>query len=217
MRSITFWNRLEPRPRAMNIAPALSARIRDPLWMLTRQWQFGEFHGEDAAAPAYVQMSATDGRLLGWQKDQQSFQAVRDGSPLEPMILREDFSPDLASRVEGRSRIELCAYAELQRVRRHRKIGLACQLGIVPTAEHNCEPIELRKIRRRREMWIQSTQRDDDSWWKTPFYARCHVTGERKTATFESYSFASIATRSRAKSIFPSTAPRGLRSSRACA
>jgi hypothetical protein len=84
----------------MNIAPALSARIRDPLWMLTRQWQFGEFHGEDAAAPAYVQMSATDGRLLGWQKDQQSFQAVRDGSPLEPMILREDFSPDLASRVE---------------------------------------------------------------------------------------------------------------------
>jgi hypothetical protein len=100
MRSITFWNRLEPRPRSTNIAPALSARVRDPLWMLTRQWQFGEFQGEDAAAPAYAQISASDGRLLGWQRNAQSFQAVQGGVPLEPMVLREDFSPDLASRVE---------------------------------------------------------------------------------------------------------------------
>jgi hypothetical protein len=100
MRSITYWNRLEPRPRSTNIAPALSARIRDPLWMLTRQWQFGEFQGEDAAAPAYVQVGATDGRLLGWLKEEQSFEPVPYGSPLEPMIVREDFSPDLASRVE---------------------------------------------------------------------------------------------------------------------
>jgi hypothetical protein len=100
MRSITYWNRLEPRPRSTSIAPALSARVRDPLWMLTRQWQFGEFHGEDAAAPAYVRINATDGRLLGWQKDDGSLQSVRGGSPLEPSILCEDFTPDLASRVE---------------------------------------------------------------------------------------------------------------------
>src|SRR2546428_6478788 len=100
MRSITFWNRLEPRPRSTNIGPALGARIRDPLWMLTRQWQLGEFQGEDAAAPAYVQINTTAGRLLGWQKDPQSFEAVPDGSPLEPVVVREDFSPDLASRVE---------------------------------------------------------------------------------------------------------------------
>jgi hypothetical protein len=100
MRSITFWNRLEPRPRSTNIGPALSARVRDPLWMLTRQWQFGEFQGEDAAAPAYVQINATDGRLLGWQRDAHTFQHVSPGHPLEPMIVGEDFSPDLASRVE---------------------------------------------------------------------------------------------------------------------
>jgi hypothetical protein len=100
MRSITFWNRLEPRPRSTNIGPALAARVRDPLWMLTRQWQFGEFQGEDAAAPAYVQINATEGRLLGWQTPEQSFQAGQDGVPLEPMIVREDFRPDLASRVE---------------------------------------------------------------------------------------------------------------------
>src|SRR5262245_6090676 len=100
MRSITYWNRLEPRPRSTNIGPALSARVRDPLWMLTRQWQFGEFQGEDAAAPAYVQINATDGRLLGWQKGEQTFQPVAASNPLEPTIVREDFSPDLASSVE---------------------------------------------------------------------------------------------------------------------
>ena len=27
---------------------ALRAEVRDPLWMLTRQWQMGEFQGDDA-------------------------------------------------------------------------------------------------------------------------------------------------------------------------
>src|SRR4051812_24757427 len=100
MRSITFWNRLEPRPRSTDIAPALSARIRDPLWMLTRQWQFGEFQGEDAGSPAYVEIGATEGRILGWQDQNEAFRAVAQGHPLEPAVVREDFSPDLASRVE---------------------------------------------------------------------------------------------------------------------
>jgi hypothetical protein len=100
MASITYWNRLEVRPRSANISMALSARIRDPLWMLTRQWQFGEFRGEDAAAPAYVRVAATKGRLLGWQKEAQTVQAIPAGAPLEPVIQAEPFSPDLASRVE---------------------------------------------------------------------------------------------------------------------
>ena len=100
MRSITYWNRLEVRPRSTNVANALCARVRDPLWMLTRQWQFGEFQGEDAAAPAYAEIVTTEGRVLGWQRDPQTLDPVLDGQPLEPMVVREDFSPDLASRVE---------------------------------------------------------------------------------------------------------------------
>jgi len=30
---------------------ALRAEVRDALWFLTRQWQFGEFKGEDAGSP----------------------------------------------------------------------------------------------------------------------------------------------------------------------
>ena len=47
---IVAFNRLEARPRTLDFTRSLRAEVRDPLWMLTRQWQFGEFEGEDAAS-----------------------------------------------------------------------------------------------------------------------------------------------------------------------
>ena len=35
----------------------------DPLWMLTRQWQMGEFQGEDAGTPVHARVRATSARL----------------------------------------------------------------------------------------------------------------------------------------------------------
>ena len=59
--AITLWNRLEGRPRQEDFDRSLRAEIRDPLWMLTRQWQFGEFKGEDAgsAVKARVQLNTS--------------------------------------------------------------------------------------------------------------------------------------------------------------
>jgi hypothetical protein len=48
---IPAFNRFEPRPRTLDFTRSLRAEVRDPLWMLTRQWQLGEFQGEDAASP----------------------------------------------------------------------------------------------------------------------------------------------------------------------
>ena len=44
---IVSWNRLEPRPRTVSFERSLRAEVRDPLWMLCRQWQVGEFAGHD--------------------------------------------------------------------------------------------------------------------------------------------------------------------------
>jgi hypothetical protein len=55
MPSITFWTRLEPYTRRDDIDVGLAARVHDPLWMLARQWQTGEFHGEDGGTPVQVQ------------------------------------------------------------------------------------------------------------------------------------------------------------------
>jgi len=59
--AITLWNRLEGRPRMVDFDRSLRAEVRDPLWMLTRQWQFGEFKGEDAgsAVKARVQLNTS--------------------------------------------------------------------------------------------------------------------------------------------------------------
>src|SRR5215813_7781927 len=56
-----MWNRLEGRARKEDFDRSLRAEVRDPLWMLTRQWQFGEFKGEDSgsAVKARVQLNTT--------------------------------------------------------------------------------------------------------------------------------------------------------------
>jgi hypothetical protein len=50
------WDRLESMVRGVDLDEGLAARIADPLWMLARQRQVGEFTGDDAAQPAGVRV-----------------------------------------------------------------------------------------------------------------------------------------------------------------
>lgn len=87
--SITAYNRLESRPRSQNFERSLRAEIRDPLWMLTRQWQMGELEAEDAG-------TAIDARLLTRQihvdrisLNQTDGRAYSDEIPMETFVERE--------------------------------------------------------------------------------------------------------------------------------
>jgi len=87
--SITAYNRLEASPRTADFTRSLKAEIRDALWMLTRQWQFGEFEGEDAASPVSAQIL---GRHTSMDKVQ--FPGNREfpydvSVPLETQVERE--------------------------------------------------------------------------------------------------------------------------------
>ena len=55
--SITGITRLETQPTAINLQSGLAAPLADPLWLLTRQWQFNEFQGEDAGTPLRLQFA----------------------------------------------------------------------------------------------------------------------------------------------------------------
>lgn len=55
--SITHWGRLEPRSRTDQFDRGLRAEVRDPLWLLARQWQFGEYVGDDAGSPISAEFS----------------------------------------------------------------------------------------------------------------------------------------------------------------
>jgi hypothetical protein len=48
------WWRLEPIPLLADMRPALQAEIADPMWLLSRQWQFLEFVADDAGTPIQV-------------------------------------------------------------------------------------------------------------------------------------------------------------------
>jgi len=50
--------RIELSTTNSDLQDGLQARIHDPLWMLARQWQFGEFKGEDAGSTASAQVVA---------------------------------------------------------------------------------------------------------------------------------------------------------------
>lgn len=60
MTSYTNWLRFEPRPRAASLEDSFEARVHDPLWLMGRQWQLGEFQGEDVGTPVQVRMSVTN-------------------------------------------------------------------------------------------------------------------------------------------------------------
>ena len=100
--SITYWVRVEPDPRSdatdALIVP-LQARVRDPMWFLTRQWQLGEFQGADAGSPAYVALTERTGKMSSWSVAGGTPTAI-GVAPLERETEREAFSPDLATRVE---------------------------------------------------------------------------------------------------------------------
>jgi hypothetical protein len=58
-------NRLEARPRSPEFNRALRAEVRDPTWLLARQWQMREFRAEDRGAPAYTEVTLREQPLSG--------------------------------------------------------------------------------------------------------------------------------------------------------
>lgn len=79
---LRIYNRLESRPRSSDFQRSLRAEIHDPLWMLCRQWQFGEFKGEDTGSAVTAQVKVVS---QGVTHDAQ--QRVYDpGIPMEAQI-----------------------------------------------------------------------------------------------------------------------------------
>ena len=60
---IVSWG-LETRTRTGDVTDALRFRIYDPLWMLSRQWQLGEFKGNDAGTAMSVNCKVRSTPLL---------------------------------------------------------------------------------------------------------------------------------------------------------
>ena len=86
--AITRWNRLEGRPRRHDFDRALHAEVRDALWMLSRQWQVGEFVGDDAGSPVLARACLDLRTLDRYQPGHGPVQELDADGVLEPTVER---------------------------------------------------------------------------------------------------------------------------------
>ncbi|MBB5717066.1 hypothetical protein [Sphingomonas aerophila] len=96
------WTRLEPQSLSGEPAQALTARVHDPLWLLARQWQFGEFDGEDAGTPVAVELTGTARRFTAFAPEGQPARTMTERDLIEPEVEAEPFTgATLRDRAEG--------------------------------------------------------------------------------------------------------------------
>jgi hypothetical protein len=86
--TLTCWNRLEGSPRAQDLSRSLRAEVRDPLWMLTRQWQLGEFRFDNAGSPCFAKVQVQTSPLQAVKGRAGLAQAYDPTIPLETLVER---------------------------------------------------------------------------------------------------------------------------------
>ena len=117
---MSFWHRVEPNTVDENIEEGVQARVADPLWMLARQWQFGEFKGEDAASPVHARLWAHSSRMATFRNEatpKAPVESLPVDRPLECRVEAEEV-------VDHAAAVGLAAEAGLQFLRRLESAGL---------------------------------------------------------------------------------------------
>lgn len=84
--TITQWNRLEGRPRTTNFDRALKAEVADALWMISKQWQMGEYIGDDAGSPVLAKALFETTRLTKYQTGDEPAEPIEVEVPLEVTV-----------------------------------------------------------------------------------------------------------------------------------
>ena len=72
-----------------DLEPGLQACIVDPLWSLARQWQVGEFRGEDAASPVQVKATVATTKPTLFMGNRGTGELPTTGMLLEPRVEAE--------------------------------------------------------------------------------------------------------------------------------
>src|SRR5664279_742052 len=95
------WNRLESRPRHAEFDKVLEAGVYDALWMLTRQWQFGEFQGEDTGSAIFSKIYMKTTAITQIKTANGDAQPFDDSIPLEERIENMPYKLDFKSKIDA--------------------------------------------------------------------------------------------------------------------
>ncbi len=86
--------RIEARARDADNDDSLAMRLADPLWNLGRQWQFGEFKGEDNGSPISAFMAYNHRKTTTFSTNNTPQPISLDNAPLEAMVEAMATLPD---------------------------------------------------------------------------------------------------------------------------
>lgn len=99
---LRIWSRLEPRAREVDFAGTLAARIADPMFLLGRQWQFGEFAGTDAGSAIFATMAREVGPVVVAGSDDDGLDPATEHLPITfPLIVRARLGRTLLRRLDA--------------------------------------------------------------------------------------------------------------------
>lgn len=114
------WDRVEPHTRLDQLEEGLQARTADPLWMLARQWQLGEFRGEDAASPVHTRVRVESTPVRSFRNESVDGAAAQR---LRGALLEAEVEAEVPDVTPGGLRLR--AEAGLQLLRRLEAAGQA--------------------------------------------------------------------------------------------
>lgn len=112
--STVTWSRLEPLSMTTgDLQPGLQTLIGDPLWLMTRQWQFEELRGEDGGSPIRVEVDGAHSRFdrfhpgpLGARPQDAAVDAAGLSVPLE-VAVEAEAPPQLPERIRAEAGLHL--------------------------------------------------------------------------------------------------------------
>lgn len=97
-----IWNRLEPRPLQKDFSRVLRAEVYDPLWLLNRQWQLGEFKGEDTGSAVFTHLQLQHTKMTRYAIGDGSaaVESYTEAMPLEVKVESEGVPFDLKMHLQ---------------------------------------------------------------------------------------------------------------------
>jgi hypothetical protein len=103
--SVTTWTRIEPDFQTgdpqQDLANGLAAELADPLWLLGRQWQMGEWQGENSGSPVAAKVSASSFAVDQLTRGTQTIPFSPGATATDRLVEHDGGRADLAMRAAG--------------------------------------------------------------------------------------------------------------------
>lgn len=105
---LRVFGRLEPRARRAEFGESLAATVADATWFLARQWQMGEFHGEDTGSAVLAKLARRVTPIDAVQVGGAAFEPEDGSLPVEARVERLTLQIPPAARAQlGRTALLL--------------------------------------------------------------------------------------------------------------